>query len=78
MQYHFPDIGEDWFITIEDGMPGPAREGVTEGAEIVYRMDSDTFVGIVNRSISGLAAYKEGKVKLKASAMDMVKLQKLS
>jgi SCP-2 sterol transfer family len=78
MQYHFPDLGEDWFITLTSGEPGEPQQGVAQAAEIVYRMDSDTFVGIVDRSIPGLAAYKDGKVKLQASAMDMIKLQKLS
>ena len=78
MQYHFPDLNEDLFISINDGEPGEPEQGVAEDAEIVYRMDSDTFVAIIDRSISGLAAYKEGKVKLKASPVDMIKLQKLS
>jgi hypothetical protein len=78
MQYHFPDLDEDWFITLTSGEPGEPQQGVAQAAEIVYRMDSDTFVGIVDRSIPGLAAYKDGKVKLQASAMDMIKLQKLS
>ena len=78
MQYHFPDLGEDWFITINGGEPAEPQQGVARDAEISYRMDSDTFVAIVDRSISGLAAYRDGKVKLQASAMDMIKLQKLS
>ena len=78
MQYHFEDLGEAWYITIHGGEPGEPREGVSDGAEIVYRMDSDTFVGIVGGSISGIDAWKKGKVKLQASALDMIKLQKLS
>jgi hypothetical protein len=78
MQYHFPDLGEDWFVTITAGEPGEPQQGVAEDAQIVYQMDSDTFIGIIDRSISGLAAYKDGKVKLKASPIDMIKLQKLS
>jgi hypothetical protein len=78
MQYHFEDLGEAWFITVDGGEPERPQQGIAEDAEIVYRMDSDTFVGIVDRSIYGLAAYRDGKVKLQASAMDMMKLQKLS
>ena len=78
MQYHFEDLGEAWFISINEGEPAQPQEGVADGAEIVYRMDSDTFVGIVGGSISGMDAWKQGKVKLQASAMDMMKLQKLN
>lgn len=78
MQYHFPDLDEGWFITIRDGEPEEPQQGVAEDAEIVYRMDSDTFVSIIDGSVSGLSAYKDGKVKLQASAMDMMKLQKLN
>ena len=78
MQYHFPDLGEGWFIGIKEGEPDGPHEGVADGAEIVYQMDSDTFVAVVDRSISPMGAWREGKVKLTASPTDMMKLQKLS
>lgn len=78
MQYHFTDTDEYWNIKLIDGKPQPVQQGKVEKPEIEYQMSTDTFIAIHNKELSPLKAYQQGKVKLKASITDMMKLQKLA
>jgi hypothetical protein len=77
MQYHFPDIDAYFFVTVENGQPGQIQEGETGKAEIRYEMSTDTFLAIARKEISGMKAYTQKLVKVKASMPDLMKLQKL-
>ena len=77
MQYYFTDIQEFWYIRVVDGKPGEPNEGKVEKPEVLYEMSSDTFASIARREITGMKAYMQGKVKVKASMGDLMKLQKL-
>jgi putative sterol carrier protein len=48
-----------------------------EKPEVLYEMSSDTFAAIARRETTGMKAYMQGKIKVKASMTDLMKLQKL-
>jgi hypothetical protein len=77
MQYFFTDIEEFWYIRVVNGKPGEPVEGRVERPEVLYEMSSATFAAIARREITGMKAYMQGKVKVKASMGDLMKLQKL-
>jgi hypothetical protein len=77
MQYYFTDSGEYWRIVLVNGSPEPLQEGQAEDAAIKYEMSTDTFVAITKKELSGMKAYKQGLVKVKAAVPDLMKLQKL-
>lgn len=77
MQYHFTDRDEYYVIRFVEGrVQQPLREQVPK-PDIQYEMDSDTFLAITRKEITGLKAYQQKRVKLKASMPDMLKLQKI-
>jgi hypothetical protein len=77
MQYHFPDIDLSLAIPVKDGVPEQIVEGRVDGAQIVYEMDSDTLLALARKEISGMKAYSQKLVKVKASMTDLLKLQRL-
>jgi hypothetical protein len=77
MQYVFPDIGLAVTIPVRDGVPGEPVEGRADGAEVLYEMSSDTFLAITRKEITGMKAFTQKLVKVKASMPDLLKLQKL-
>lgn len=78
MQYHFTDTNEHYYIKLVDGIPEDVVEGQAEKPEISYSMSTDLFMQIQRGEISGLKAYNSGKLKVKASMSDLIKLQKLN
>ena len=77
MQYHFPDRGETYLVRFIEGHAQPPIEEQVPKPDIQYEMDSDTFMAIIRKEISGFKAYQQKRVKLKASMPDMMKLQKI-
>jgi putative sterol carrier protein len=77
MQYHFPDTGRYYHIRFQDGLPQPAVEGKPEKADVFYEMSTEVFRALTRKEISGLKAFAQGKVKVRAAMPDLLKLQKL-
>ena len=77
MQYYFPDKNEHWNIELKNGIPEEIKIGEVSNPAIRYEMDSDTFLAITRKEITGLKAYQQKKVKVKAKMPDLMKLQKL-
>jgi putative sterol carrier protein len=77
MQYHFTDTGKYYHIRFQDGVPQPAVRGKPEKADVTYEMSSQIFLAMSRKEISGLKAYAQGKVKVRAPMPDLLKLQKL-
>ena len=77
MQYLFTDSGDYYHIIFHDGVPAPAQRGKPEKAEIQYELSTETFLAMARKETTGLKAYAQGKVKLRASVPDMLKLQKI-
>ena len=77
MQYYFTDRDEYYLIRFVEGQPQPPSQEQISAPDIHYEMDSDTFLAIHRKEITGLKAYQQKRVKLKASMPDMMKLQKI-
>jgi putative sterol carrier protein len=77
MQDHFTDTDEFYYIKFTDGKPEGPIEGAVDYPEIPYKISGDTFLAISRKEISGVKAFMTGKVKVKASMQDKLKLQKL-
>ncbi|MHA1766113.1 MAG: SCP2 sterol-binding domain-containing protein [Promethearchaeota archaeon] len=77
MQYYFPDKDEYWNIELKNGVPEELKQGEISNPAIKYEMDTDTFLAITRKQISGMKAYQQKKVKVKAKMPDLMKLQKL-
>lgn len=77
MQYYFPDTNEYYSIRLVNGVPQELVEGPTEKPEISYQMSSDDYLALSRGEIKGLKLYNSGRLKIKASMPDIIKLQKL-
>jgi hypothetical protein len=80
MQYHFTDNDEYYLLRMEDGAPQPVErlEQPLEKPDIQYEMDAETLRAMTRKELSGLQAYQQKRIKLKASMSDMMKLQSLN
>jgi aldehyde:ferredoxin oxidoreductase len=80
MQYYFPDIDEYWTITFVNGAAETPRrmEGPAGKPEIHYEMNTTVLEAMTKGKVSGLQAYQQRLLKLKASFSDMMKLQSLN
>lgn len=77
LQYHFTDIEEYYVIELIDGVPKPLIKEKLENPDIMYSMDTETFLKLNKGEISGLKAYQQKKLKIKATMPEIMKLQKL-
>lgn len=80
MQYYFPDIDKYYVIRIVEGVAAAPEELNTpiSKPEISYEMSTETLRAMTRGEISGFEAYKQRRLKLKASFIDMMKLQSLN
>lgn len=77
MQYHFNDINQHFYIKLVNGIPEQVVEGQIEKPEISYQMTADDYLALMRGEIKGLKLYNSGRLKIKASMPDILKLQKL-
>ena len=77
LQYYFTDINEYFVIELIDGEPQPVKKMKLENPDIMYTMDTDTFLKLNRGEISGFKAYQQKKLKIKATMAEIMKLQKL-
>ena len=75
IEYYFSDVDEHWLMAVVDGMPAEPVQQEAEDPDIRITMSSETFVGLMNGTISGLKAVTSGKVRVKASMADMRQMQ---
>jgi hypothetical protein len=91
MLYYFTDTGEYCRIQMIDGEAQPperlgsGNRGPIDGngnplqkPEILYQMDTETLRAMAYGELSGFDAYRQRRLKLRASFMDMMKLQSLN
>ena len=76
-QFKFPDIGAAYILKITEEPTASLTEGTMDAPQILVEMDSATFLGIRTKKISGAQAYATGKLKIKGSMPDLLKMQKL-
>ncbi len=72
--YWFPDVDEYWTMEVVDGYPQPPVQGACDDPDIQITMSTDTFVGLMDRTINGMMAVATGKVKVRASMGDTRKM----
>lgn len=77
MQYHFTDTDEYYTIKLVNGQPEPVIEGKVDSPDIEYTMSTEIFIALSKKEISGLKAYQQKKIKVKATMPEILKLQKL-
>ncbi|MFW9921730.1 MAG: SCP2 sterol-binding domain-containing protein [Candidatus Thorarchaeota archaeon] len=77
MQYYFTDTNEYYSIKLVNGVPQGLSQGQVEKPEISYQMNSDDYLALSRGEIKGLKLYNSGRLKIKASMPDIIKLQKL-
>ena len=77
MQYHFTDTDQFWHMKIVNGQPEEAVKGKVDNPEISYKISTDDYMALMRGEVKGLKLYNQGKLKIKASMPDILKLQKL-
>ncbi len=77
VQYYFTDTYEYWSFSLSGGEPGPLRNTQVDNPDIFYEMSTETFLAIDRKELSGMKAYSQKLVKVKAKMPDLLKLQKL-
>ncbi|MFX0031385.1 MAG: SCP2 sterol-binding domain-containing protein [Candidatus Hodarchaeota archaeon] len=77
LQYYFTDIDEYYVIELVDGNPKPVVKEKLENPDIMYSMSTETFLALNRGEITGFKAYQRGKLKIKATMGEILKLQKL-
>ena len=78
VQFVYPDL-ELSIIMEFAGSEGvkEIKEGTVPRPNVRVTLDSDTFLGILNREIDALSAFSARKIKFKGAMVDLLKLQKL-
>ena len=77
ISFHFTDINKTWYTHVAHGKASPPIEGEPENAEIKIITDSDTWLKIIAKEQKVMNAYSSGKLKVKASMRDLLKLQRV-
>ncbi|NHJ03271.1 MAG: hypothetical protein EAX90_00445 [Candidatus Heimdallarchaeota archaeon] len=78
MQYHFTDTNDYWYIKLVNGQPENPVKGKVEKPEISYQMTTTDYLALMRGEVKGLKLYNQGKLKIKATMPDILKLQKLN
>jgi len=77
MQFKFIDLNVSYVLSITEDASATLREGTVEKPKIAIEVDSTTFLGMRNNTISGTQAYASGKLKVKGAMPDLRRLQNL-
>lgn len=76
VQLIFPDLGTGWLLKFAmDGTVESWDEKIDEeAATSILEFDSDTFVGIQDKTIEGMEAYNLGKIRARKSFDGLIKV----
>ncbi|MFQ5919787.1 MAG: SCP2 sterol-binding domain-containing protein [Thermoplasmata archaeon] len=66
-----------YHMALQDGRIGGLEEGPMDGADVTITVDEATFQGLVEGTVAPFKAMATGKLKLKASLEDALRLRKL-
>jgi len=77
MQFTFPDLSTSFLFRIDNGLVKEFSESSLEKPDILVTSSSDTLLAIMAKKMSGMSAYTTGKLKVRGSMRDLLKLQKL-
>ncbi len=74
IQYHLGgDEGGDWIITIKDGKC-TVEEGVADNPTLTLEADAQDYKNVILGKLDGMAAFMQGKLKLKGNLNLAMKL----
>jgi len=77
IQLEFPDKGVSYVIELENGQLKAFEQKSIESPDIKVTMNSDVFIGVINKTLSPVKAYMSGKIKVKGAMSDLLKLRKV-
>jgi putative sterol carrier protein len=77
IQFKFPDIGANYVLRISENASAALVEEEVGRPDITIETDSETFLDIRRRKMSGVQAYMSGRLKVRGSMPDLLKLQRL-
>jgi len=77
MQFNFPDLNTSFLFRIENGVLKELSESKLEKPDISVTASSDTLLAVMNKKMGAMSAYTTGKLKVRGSMKDLLKLQKL-
>jgi len=75
LEFRFTDIDVSLHTRIHDQTMDPFTEGPLVKPNILVTCDSGTLKGILEGTLSALEAYSVGRLKVKGSMTDLLKLQ---
>lgn len=75
LQFHFTDLETSFHTRVHDETMDTFTEGKLEKPNLLVTTDTGTLIGIMNGNLSPLDAYSVGKIKVKGSMTDLLKLQ---
>jgi putative sterol carrier protein len=76
IQFVFPDLSETYVLSIKNGKDASLEKKALENSDISITWNSDVFAGIQDKTTNPTTAYMSGKLKVKGSMEDLMKLQK--
>jgi putative sterol carrier protein len=77
--FSFKEFNKTWYTTLTKGLPGELEEcefDKTQKFDISMTTDSKTWLEVINKDASALKVFQEGKLKIKAKTIDLLKLRK--
>ena len=77
LSFEFPDLKESYVLTITDGKDPVLEKKTIPNPNISIVWSSDVFVGIQEKKVNPTSAYMTGKLKVKGSMDDLMKLQSI-
>jgi len=77
LQVSLTDLKEDYVFSIQNGVLSGVEKKSLPTPDISVTIASSLMEGIMNRTSNGILAYFTGKLKMKGTREDLLKLQKL-
>ncbi|MDH7517150.1 MAG: SCP2 sterol-binding domain-containing protein [Candidatus Thermoplasmatota archaeon] len=77
MQFTFTDLNTNYVMDIVNGEAKSLKEETVEKPDIMVTIKSDIFLAILDKKINPVTSYMTGKIKVKGSMGDLLKLQKI-
>lgn len=75
--FEFPDLRVSYTLEVENGELRRVERGSPDQVDIKITMPSSTFVDIIDKKTSPIKEYQLGKIRVKGSMGDLIKLRKL-
>lgn len=75
--FEFPDVGAVYTFYVEDGSLKSFEKKAAERADIRISTSSTVFIDIIDRKTNPIKEYQLGKINVKGSMSDLLKMRKL-